>query len=205
MQKKALAAMTAVGVAAAIAIPTIAFGNARSDVGSLSFQRVANTPQIAKLSGGNEVPPGDPDGSGAAAVTVDIIDSLKPLGAELCWDVTYTKVTGTPTVALHAGGPTANNPPAVPFPAPGASSATGCANISPTLGNQILDTPENFYVNVATTDFPNGAIRGQLSAGPPPAGEAHLLASPLRAYDSRDSAGPKLSANETRVISLANG
>ena len=32
-----------------------------------------------------------------------------------------------------------------------------------------------------------------------------MLASPLRAYDSRDGAGPKLTANETRVISLANG
>ena len=43
--------MTAVGVTAAIAIPTIAFGNARSNVGSFSFQQVANTPLTAKLVG----------------------------------------------------------------------------------------------------------------------------------------------------------
>ena len=35
MQKKSWAAVTAVGLAAAIAIPTIAFGNARSNVGPL--------------------------------------------------------------------------------------------------------------------------------------------------------------------------
>ncbi|MEP7046531.1 MAG: hypothetical protein ABI949_07635, partial [Ilumatobacteraceae bacterium] len=50
-----------------------------------------------------------------------------------------------------------------------------------------------------------GAIRGQLTAGPPPAGEAHLLAEPLRAYDSRDAAGPKLDALQTRTINLATG
>ena len=52
-------------------------------------------------------------------------------------------------------------------------------------------------------EFPDGAIRGQLSEGPPPAGEAHLLPVPLRAYDSRDNAGAKFAANETRTISLA--
>ena len=57
MHRKALAAMTAVGLAAAIAIPTIAFGNARSDLGSFNFQKVAFTPLTAKLLGSNEVPP----------------------------------------------------------------------------------------------------------------------------------------------------
>ena len=93
----------------------------------------------------------------------------------------------------------------MPFATPGPSSATGCVNVDPAVAQQILDNPGDFYVNVHTSDFPNGAIRGQLSEGPPPAGEAHMLPSPLRAYDSRDNAGPKLAANETRVVSLANG
>ena len=63
----------------------------------------------------------------------------------------------------------------------------------------------NYYVNVHTSDFPGGAIRGQLSSGPAPAGSVHLLPTPLRAYDSRDAAGPKIQPGETRTISLTTG
>jgi hypothetical protein len=58
---------------------------------------------------------------------------------------------------------------------------------------------------VHTTDFPTGAIRGQLSQGPAPAGEAHFLPVPLRAYDSRLANGAKIVPFETRTISLATG
>jgi hypothetical protein len=44
-----------------------------------------------------------------------------------------------------------------------------------------------------------------LAKGPAPAGEAHLLPVPLRAYDSRDAGGAKITPNETRTISLALG
>ena len=77
MHKRTLAAMTAVGLAAAIAIPTVAFGNARrtSPVGSLSYIRSAQTPFVARLLSANEVPPGPTTGAGAAAFTFDFIDS----------------------------------------------------------------------------------------------------------------------------------
>ena len=71
MQKRTLAAMAAVGLAAAIAVPTVAFGNARrtSPVGSLSYIRSAQTPYIARLLGTNEVPTAGPTtGAGAAAM-----------------------------------------------------------------------------------------------------------------------------------------
>lgn len=205
--------MTAVGLAAAIAIPTVAFGNARrtSPVGSLNYVRSAQTPYVARMLGTNEVPQpgGDPDGVGAAAFTFDFIDATH---TQVCWDVSYSGIT-TPTLAhIHRGTSTQNGPPVVPDPlvaisiAPlGANSATGCAAIDPALVTEMVTTPSNFYVDVHTSDFAAGAIRGQLGAGSPPAGEAHLLAVPLRAYDSRDGAGPKLAALETRTISLATG
>src|SRR3954452_13692714 len=123
MHSKALAAMTAVGLAAAIAIPTIAFGNARNNLGSFSFQQVANTPLVAKLSGGNELPPGDADGFGAAAVTVD----ANGVNSQVCWDLTYGNITvaPAPASALYSGGPTVNGLPVVPFPGLRASFATG--------------------------------------------------------------------------------
>jgi hypothetical protein len=206
MRKKTLAAVAAIGIAATIAIPTIASGNARSNFGSLAFMTTANTPFTAQLSGANEVPVADPDGFGAASVTFDIINNTPGTGAEVCWDLSYGNITGTPTSAhIHSGAAGVNGPIVVTFSGLGASSASNCAAVDPTLAQQIMDNPANFYVNVHTTDFVNGAIRGQLGAGPPPGGEAHLLTEPLRAYDSRDNAGPKITPNETRTISLATG
>jgi hypothetical protein len=210
MQKKTLAAMTAIGLTAAIAIPTIAFGNARSELGTLSFIHAANSPFVAQLSGANEVPVADPDGIGAATVTFDIVDATNPTtGAEACWDLSYSNIVSPPTAAhIHRGVAGANGPvvvPFTPFTNLGASSGKGCIDLDPALALEIMTTPSNFYVNIHTTDYPGGAIRGQLAAGPPPAGEAHLLSTPLRAYDSRDNSGAKLAALETRTISLATG
>jgi hypothetical protein len=208
MHKRTLAAMTAVGLTAAIAVPTIAFGNARSNLGSFNFEQVANTPFTAQLVGANEVPPSvDIDGRGAAAVTFDIITpGDATTGAEGCWDLSYSAID-TPTMAhIHRGAAgVANGPIVVTFSNVGPASSTGCVAMSPALATEIMTTPANFYVNVHTAASPAGVIRGQLSEGPPPAGEAHLLPVPLRAYDSRNNSGAKIAALETRTISLSSG
>jgi hypothetical protein len=202
MHKKTWAAMTAVGLAAAIAIPTIAFGNARNNFGSFNFQQIAETPLVAQLTGANEAGGGDPDGSGAAAVTIDVINATT---AEVCWDLSYSNITQPTLAHIHLGSTGAILVPFTPTTL-GASSASGCDAIDPTLGGQILASPQNFYVNVHTNELPNGAIRGTLSTGTPPAGEAHMLSVPLRAYDSRNQTPPtRIAALETRTISLANG
>ncbi len=214
MQNKRLFGFAAVGLAAAIAVPTIAMGNARRDEGSGAAFKAAYTPFTARLLGSNEVPvapattAGDPDGVGAAAVTFDLIDPLNLVtGAEVCWDLSYSGITGTPVGAHIHRGATGVNGPVVQnlFPTLGANSGTGCLDLAPALATEIMTTPAGFYVNVHTSDFPGGALRGQLAKGPAPAGEAHLLPVPLRAYDSRDAAGPKIAPNETRTISLASG
>ena len=204
MHRKALVAMTAIGLTAAIAIPTIAFGNARRDFGTLRLQKIANTPLIAKMLGTNGVGTGDLDGFGVAVVTIDMVTVGVATIADVCWDLRYSNISAPTLAHIHQGGPDVNGPIVIPFtlgPPPNA----GCIQADPVVAQQILDAPQNFYVNVHTTDFKDGAIRGQLAAGPPPAGDSHMLPSPLRAYDSRDNAGPKLAPDETRTISLAEG
>ena len=208
MQKRSLAVLAAVGMTAAIAIPSIAFGNARRNQGTLSFLQSAQTPYIARLAGANEVPgPGDADGVGAAAVTFDIVNDADPVaGAQVCWDLAYSGIVPPNLAHIHRGAAgVANGPIVVDFGAPGATSHTGCKALDPALATEIMTTPANFYVNVHNSVFSNGAMRGQLAKGPAPAGEAHLLPVPLRAYDSRDNGGAKIAALETRTISLANG
>ena len=203
MQTKSLAVMAAVGITAAIAIPTIAFGNARSNQGTLHYIQVAQTPYLAQMTGAKVVPTtGDPDGTGIATVTFDIVD---PTNAEVCWDLAYSGIVAPNVADVHRGPPGMAGPVVIDFGAPGATSHTGCKGLLPALATEIMTTPGNFYVDLHNSAYPAGALRGQLAKDSAPAGEAHLLPAPLRAYDSRDNAGPKIGALETRTISLATG
>ena len=211
MPKRNLFALTAVGLAAAIAVPTIALGNARTN----NSNQTPQTPLVSRMLGANEVPnatPGaqtnDPDGFGSASITFD----LAATPANVCWDLSYGNLTGTP-VAAHIHGPAApgvNGPPVIPltpFTTLTPTGASACRDLTAgeaVIAADIVANPQNFYTNVHTTDFPGGAIRGQLARSTPPSGATHLLPSPLRAYDSRTADGP-LSPNQTRTVSLQTG
>lgn len=85
----------------------------------------------------------------------------------ICWSLTVTGLVDVTAAHIHYGtGPLATQI-AVPLalPTPFTGSATGCANVARPLVKQILMHPENFYVNVHTTTFPDGAIRGTLAKG----------------------------------------
>lgn len=203
MENKKLFALTAVGLAAAIAVPTIAFGNARPNPVAK-----ANTPLVAQLIGANEVPvTGDTDGVGASAVTFDLAAATPTM----CWDFSFSGVTTPITAAhIHPGVAGVANPPIIAFTTAtfGANSATGCKDLvgaELAAAPDVVANPANYYVNIHNADFPGGAARGQLASGPAPAGQTHLLPTPLRAFDSRDAAGAKILAGETRTISLATG
>lgn len=208
MKNKTIAALIAAGLAASIAVPNLAFGAARRTVptGSLANLRVSQTPYITQLTGANELtattPTGDPDGFGAASVTLDYISATV---AQVCFDLAYSNIAAPASAHLHRGTAGNAGPVVVDFGTPGSTSHSGCVIVDATLADEITASPSGFYVNVHNGDFGTGAMRGQLSAGAPPAGETHLLPEPLRAYDSRDKAGPKIVSGEVRTISLATG
>jgi hypothetical protein len=113
----------------------------------------------ATLAGANEIPgPGDPDGSGTA--TFRMIRG----SAVICFQLTVNAITLPATAAhIHQGAVGIAGPVVVPLTAPGAGgTATGCVNSTRALVGAILDNPAGFYANVHTTDYPAGAIRGQI-------------------------------------------
>ena len=59
MNKKLSTIAALVPIASAIAVPSIALGNARRSEGSLSAMQAAENPYVAQLAGANEVPGGD--------------------------------------------------------------------------------------------------------------------------------------------------
>jgi hypothetical protein len=121
---------------------------------------------FAVMTGRNEVDAnghrgaGDVNGSGSVTAMVD--------GNQICFGITVKNLGATP-IAAHIHGPARPNQnagivvalAAPPSPDPGASS--GCVAVDAALAQEILKHPHKYYVNVHTTQFPGGAIRGQLS------------------------------------------
>ena len=116
-------------------------------------------PFSTQLTGTAEVPgPGDPDGSGTATITVN------PGQEEVCWTIEAEGIQLPATGAhIHEGAVGEAGDVVVPLTPPDESGfSSGCAEVSREVALDILKNSENYYINVHTTDFPNGAIRGQL-------------------------------------------
>lgn len=194
----------ALGVVAGLAglgvlVPTIASGSARNTSGSGAALQALQRPLLASLSGAAETPAaGDPDGSGAAAVTIDAVTG------EICVDLRVAGIATAAAAHIHRGATGVSGPVVVALTAPTPTSSA-CVIAAPTLAAEILTTPAAFYVNVHNGEFPAGAIRGQLVAGSTTSGSIQLLPEPLRAYDSRTVADGAITAGTTRTVSLGTG
>jgi CHRD domain len=192
------------GAFGAVAVPSVVFGNARRNTGTLAAQQLAETPFVGQMTGAKEFPgPGDPNGSGSAAVSFDQLDADS---YEVCWDLAYTGIALPIAAHIHPGAAgTAADPVIVFTGTPTADSWSGCVDADASVVDPILANPGNFYVNVHTSEFPGGAIRSQLAKGPAPAGSLHFLPTPLRAYDSRTAGNTPLAAAEVRTVDLSTG
>jgi hypothetical protein len=193
---------TALGLSAlALLVPTLASGNARNTVGSGAAEAAVARPFLALMNGANEVPTaGDPDGSGAAAVTID------PVSGEVCWDLRVAGIETATLAHIHEGA-VGTAPPAniVVNLTPPTPTSSGCVVVDPVLALEIATTPADYYVNVHNAAFPGGAVRGQLAVSASATGDMRLLDVPLRAYDSRIAPAVAIAAGETRTVSLGTG
>ncbi|HEX6270138.1 MAG TPA: CHRD domain-containing protein [Anaerolineales bacterium] len=119
-------------------------------------------PFTTTLTGAAELPgPGDPDGSGTATVW------LNHGQGRVCFEITVSGIAPLPASGAHIHVGTADTfggvvVPLTPFP-DASGSSSGCVSADRDLIKAIIQNPEGYYVNVHTTEFPAGAVRGQLS------------------------------------------
>src|SRR2546422_3549 len=113
--------------------------------------------QVA-LSGEAESPAGDPVGTGTATVR------LRTGQAQACYQLAAKDLPAAAAAHIHRGDAGAAGPVVIPLRTPNASgTSSGCATTTRALVGSILGDPGSFYVNVHTSAFPAGAIRGQLT------------------------------------------
>jgi hypothetical protein len=119
-------------------------------------------PLFAALSGANEAPfVGDPDGSGGARLR------LNPGHGEICFSIRVAGITLPATAAnLYQGSAGISGAfVASLLPPTTTGGSRGCAVVSRDTLEAIMRNTSAYYVNVFTYDYPNGAVRGQLSKG----------------------------------------
>jgi len=112
----------------------------------------------AKLKGANEVPgPGDTDGRGKAAVRVNAKKG------KVCFRLSWKNIAEPPTKAhIHKGVKGVAGPVVVTL-FDGTASHKGCVTgLDTALLKDIKRHPRQYYVNIHNSEFPDGAIRGQL-------------------------------------------
>jgi hypothetical protein len=115
---------------------------------------MANTVKLtATLSGANEVPPGDPHGTGTFSVEID------PEKGDFCYTITSAKIAAPTMAHVHAGASGTNGAPVVTLDPKGSDE---CIAVEPDALKPIVATPEAYYVNIHNAQYPGGAIRGQL-------------------------------------------
>ena len=102
--------------------------------------------------------PGDPDGTGAAEITVNFGQR------EVCYELTVTNIAPATAAHIHFAPAGVAGPVVVNFDPPTSGSSSGCVeNINTRVAKNILQNPEQYYVNVHNAEWPSGAVRGQLS------------------------------------------
>ncbi len=133
-----------------------------------AWSQAAIIPLYATLDGLQEVPPNASPGIGTGIMSYDDVTN------QLNWNITFSGLLAG-TTASHFHGPAAPGVAAgvqvtIPLGASlGATSGTliGMATLTATQETQLLS--DLWYINIHTSAFPGGEIRGQVQVVPIPA------------------------------------
>jgi hypothetical protein len=109
------------------------------------------------LTGAEEAPgPGDADGSGYVTLR------LNPGRERICYTLEVEDIAPATAAHIHEAPAGSPGPVVVPLAAPTDGSSSGCVDVDREEILEIMQDPEEYYVNVHNADYPGGAVRGQL-------------------------------------------
>jgi hypothetical protein len=154
MSRRSLSALLACSLAAALAVGVTTAGG---QSGSSDRALYGSLSGLNEIGGNGERGAGDRNGRGSASAIID--------GGRICYALTVKNIADPVDAHIHRGGRTVNGPIVVEFDEPSAGdpgASSGCTRISRDLAGRILRNPQNYYFNVHTQDYPDGAARGQV-------------------------------------------
>jgi hypothetical protein len=110
------------------------------------------------LSGASEVPPNDSPGTGTVEATFDTDTKA------FTWTIEYSGLTGDATAAHFHGpaAPDANAGPVIPIEGNLMSPISGTATLTDDQADELQ--AGMWYFNIHTAQYPDGELRGQLTA-----------------------------------------
>ena len=117
---------------------------------------------VASLTGTAEVPgPGDADGAGLFEAKID------PQTERICYSLSAGNIAAATSAHIHSGAPGEAGDVVLTLDTPDGDDddSEDCQDIDRGLAQQLIQNPQNYYVNVHNGPHPQGAIRGQLSKG----------------------------------------
>lgn len=122
---------------------------------------VASAAVLRAVMSGSNLPGGDPDGWGRARIRTD--DMLN----NVCVDLEVRSISQVLSARIYRGAPGEKGEPVVNLDTPDDEDSDDCDTVGDALVDDIQRNPASFYVEVRTSEFPEGAIRGQVE----PAGD----------------------------------
>ena len=141
---------------ALIALTVLALASIAADSGRQFTTTLTGAAEVNAQGVPNQ---GDLDGIGTATITLNYGQGT------ICWEISVSGITLPATAAhIHEAPVTAPGPVVVPLSAPDASGfSSGCTTADRELIKDIIQHPEEYYVNVHNAHYQSGALRGQLS------------------------------------------
>jgi hypothetical protein len=113
---------------------------------------------IARLTGAEAIPPGDPDGSGFGVIFVD--DDTN----QVCAFIVVQGIEPATAAHIHRGVAGQVGGHAVDLIEPNEQGwVFYCTTATETVVQQMTTNPGAFYLNIHNAPYPHGVLRGQLA------------------------------------------